>query len=109
MRLAFSMGTWNVDAMLAEMPASLMAEWEHFFELEPHGSEIDALRAAQTTWALASIHRQAGKKQPELTDFAIGYRKPRAVEQPLHTLAENLMEAFGVGKSIRPDGQTKGR
>lgn len=106
MRLAFAMGTWNVDAMLAEMPASLMTEWKQFFELEPHGSEVDALRAAQSTWALASIHRDPKKRPPKLTDFAIGFPQQPEPEQPLESLAENLMEAFGVGNSIRPDGQT---
>ena len=86
--------------MLAEMPASKMDEWEYFFDLEPYGSEIDALRAAQPAWALASIHRDSGKSPPKLTDFALGYPKPTPEIQPLSVLAENLLEAFGVSTSL---------
>lgn len=94
--------------MLAEMSASHFAEWEDFFELEPYGSEIEALRSAQPAYALACIHRDPAKSAPELSDFAIGYKKPQTRTQSDDELANNLMEIFGVSKSLRPDGPTKG-
>lgn len=94
--------------MLAEMSASQMAEWEDFFELEPYGSEIDALRSGQAAYALACIHRDPNKRAPELSDFAIGVRKQPPEPQTFNQLASTLMEAFGVSTNLRPDGPPEG-
>lgn len=69
-------GTWDVDAVLADMPASVYAEWEHFFQLEPWGALVEELRVGQQCSLLANIN---SKKVFKPEDFltTVKYTKPK--------------------------------
>jgi hypothetical protein len=43
-RLALALGISDVDAMLADMPVSLLDEWRAYFDLEPWGHPITERR-----------------------------------------------------------------
>ncbi len=69
-------GTWDVDAMLADMPAKVYAEWEYFFQLEPFGALVEELRVGQQCALLANIN-STKRFKPEDFLTTVTYNKPK--------------------------------
>jgi len=70
-------GTWDVDAMLADMPAKLYAQWEQFFQLEPWGAMVEELRIGQQCALLANINSTKSRFKPEDFLTTVEYNKPQ--------------------------------
>lgn len=85
-RLAMICGTWDVDALLRRMPASLAAEWQAFLQLEPYGAMADDLRSAQICALLANINSAKGKTFSAMDFLPTVYQPPKK-QTPAEMLA----------------------
>jgi hypothetical protein len=59
-----ALGFWDVDALLAEIPAWKLAEWMAYAELEPFGEGRADLRAGMLASVMANANRDS-EEQPE--------------------------------------------
>jgi len=76
LRIAAHLGIWNVDEMLQTMPASLLSEWERFYQLEPFGAEADELRLGQISATLVNMYRSKNSKALTASDFLLTVHRP---------------------------------
>lgn len=70
-RLALALGIWDVDAMLRQMPAGALTEWEAFFRLEPWGNEVENRRFALVAATIANMLRSEKTRPYKLDDFVL--------------------------------------
>jgi hypothetical protein len=69
-RLALALGQPNPDALLSEIPARILSEWQEYASLEPFGEERGDWRAAMVASTMANIHaRKKGKPAYKIEDF----------------------------------------
>lgn len=71
-RLALAMGVLDVDAMLASMPSSMLAEWRAFEMLEPFGHP-----AAESRHVSACLAATGGRVRAEVFAHKPPLRLPR--------------------------------
>ena len=62
-------GRVDVDAFLEEIPASLLAEWQAYYAIEPWGEERADLRNAMAMQLTANINRKQGATPFRVADF----------------------------------------
>ncbi len=91
------MGRWDVDALLDELPARALAEWQAYYLVEPWGEERADLRAGIVASTVANVHRDPKQAAFEPADFMPQFAEP---EPPgdAGTLAEKwarVVAAFG--------------
>lgn len=78
-RLALALGQPNPDAMLEEIPARVLAEWQTYASLEPFGEERADWRAGMIASTMANIHaRKKGKPAYKIEDFMPKFDKKAA-------------------------------
>lgn len=97
-RVAKELGYFDVDAMLANAPASMLVQWVAYFGLEPFGEERADLRAGIVSSVVANCNRAKGGKAFEPKDFMpkFGKRK-RATRQ---SMIATLKAIAGVANQI---------
>ena len=110
-RLALHLGYANPDAMLAEMPLSVLDEWLEYMRLEPFSEYRNDVRVALPVMQLAKALWQ-GKRRPnfKLKQFLPNWKprdpvKPKTGEQLLNRMIA-MNKALGghfVDKRKKPD------
>lgn len=86
-------GTWDVDAMLADMPAKVFAEWEQFFQLEPWGAMVEELRIGQQCALLANINSTKSRFKPEDFLTTVTYKKPEQTPEEMLAVLRGMVRA----------------
>jgi hypothetical protein len=86
------MGRIDVDAMLAEMTATQLAEWEAFCALEPFGAQVEDHRAGIVASAVANFAGKTLRKGKELgpSDFF-----PSRTPKPKVNVRDQVHAIFG--------------
>lgn len=81
------MGCWHPDFLLQRLNARQLAEWEAYYQLEPHGEQRQDWQMARICQILANVNRDS-KKTPTpysekdfLFDFIGAEKKPQTADE----------------------------
>ena len=77
---------WDVDGMLAAMPATLLAEWMAFADVEPFGPRQEEARAAVLAATGANVWRSGDAIRPH--DLFPSLRPDRPIDPETAAIAE---------------------
>lgn len=80
--------------MLLGLTGAQMQEWEHFYQIEPWGSEVEELRFGNICSVLANLQRSSSSQPFKASDFLITYVKPRPEYQSTDELMASIEGAF---------------
>lgn len=96
-RLALATGHYDVDGMMADMPASLLYEWMAYFGLEPFGWQEEEYRAALVASVIANTARNPKKrKKPFMAADFMRKEKNKASRPTQEQLANRIKTIFGA-------------
>lgn len=83
-----------MDALLAEMPSGLLAEWEAFFALEPWGAHIENTRAALLASVIANVLRGERTRAYKLEDFLLRSKLETEIAAPQPDAAAQALKEW---------------